>query len=678
MAKNRARRKASSKVPPPTSAGSSPAAKPRAGPKWESFRPWLEASDFLALVLYLAVVAVVVLPGIRHGIDPIHQLALLMSSVRILSGQVPYGDFYPWYGPLYHYFLALWVWMSGRDLLSIKLFLSLVSPLISMVLWIAAMRAFRLTWPARLFGVAAAAAWGMERLFHCGSTRSLLGLFFLGLWAQAIRAPARWKARLMVFPSILFAFFYSPEVGSYLVPAGLVFMVWDLAELEPARRKGPLLDYALGGAAALLCFILLYFGTTLTKTYLQFVNYASANMLWAYGRPKPSWNDLKNSPLGALYFLPLLMLVPAILGSALKLVRQQWREIPAWFPALIVFGGLLWNNTYSATSPDHLLFSLPPIMALMAWYFEGRTRYHWHQVALLLLIVWGAPFFRLSRLDASYWTNRFSSKTWPFTAPFGRIYLSPKAVEVFEELKRFSEAHPKETMVFPLHSFEPYWLGRPLLLPFDDLLWGNEPSRKKELMNRIIQAHPDYICLDMQFLYQSYMHEDIDELFDYIAGSYYPMQTIGPIIIYAQNPSPKEAAKLILELPGSATLDEQNEFRATIQTPQNFRNGYLQMKAKFFYRWGFLQRFSLPLVAFYLDGRLANWDYPYNGRERLRTTPEGGEIRLMVNAPVSEVKMSITFVGMMNAPPERVELSQARFYQFNSPPKIPYTLEFVK
>jgi len=678
MAKKRSRQKAAAGVRAPARARSSQKSGKLFWSKWRPSRRWLEASDLIALGLYLAFVSIVALPGIRHGIDPIHQPALLMSSLRILSGQVPFRDFYPWYGPLYHHFLAAWVWISGRDLLSIKLFLSLISPLVSMVLLIAALRAFRLTWPARLFGVMATAVWGVERLYHCGSTRSLLGLFLLGAWAQAIRAPAAGRARTLIFPSILLALFYSPEVGFYLVPAAILFLIGDLLQLDPASRKGSLLDYVIGGGAAGLLFALLYFGTTATKTYLQFSVYVSANMLWAYGRPKPSWKELLAVPRSTLYFLPLVMLLPALLWTADKLRRRQGREIPTWLPALVVFGGLLWNTTYSVTTPDHLLFSLPPIMALMAWYFQGRTRFHWHQLALLLLIIWGAPFFRLSRLDACYWTNRFSATTWRTTAPFGRIYLKPEAVDMLENIKRFSDSHPNETIFFPLHSSTGYWAGRPFLLPVEDLFLINEPTRNKEFMDRIIQANAAYICLDVNHRYESYMHEDLDELFDYIAGYYRPIQAIRSIVIYARNPEPKPVAQPIQDLPASVDLGPQDGFSVTWEVPPDLGSGYIQLQEKCFYRFGILQRFSLPLLQIYLDGIQVQWPWPDNGRQRLRTTPAGGETRILLPTPTRQVKIKVTFPGVLNLPPERIEVSQVRFYKFNSRPFVPYTLEFMR
>jgi len=628
--------------------------------------------------VYFLIILIGVVPGIRHGFDFVHQPALLMSCVRILDGQVPFRDFYPWYGPLFHYFLALWVWILGQDLLSIKIFLVVISPFVSMAMLVWTVRALGLAWPGRLFAVVSSAVIGMDRIYHCGSTRSLLGLFFIGLWSQGLRQTHPGRIRFLVFPSVLIMFFYSPEVGLYLLFTAAGFLAWDLWSGMPPGRSRAGRNYALGAGAALGVFALLFLGTDAVKNYLRFFSYTSSNMIWAYGRTKPSWDEILAYPRYFLYLLPGVTAVPPLFWMARKMLRGETAQIPVWAPALIVYGVLLWTTTFVALSPDHLLFSLPPILVLLSWYFQGRTRWHWHQPLLIALILYAAPLSHMSSLNFDYWAVRFTPQTaWKASAAWGRLYVIPKYAETMDALQKFSREHPQETIVFPIHGFEAFRLGRPLLLPFDDLFWINEPNRQHEFLERFRQLHADYVAMDYDYVFQLYLHEDIDALFDYIAAHYQPLRTIGSTLIYQKMAEPRQLAARVQTLPGPYPLAARNQFSVEWETPAGFTSGYIELQEKFTYRWNWLQRFSVPIVEIYHDGQPCKRELLFLGPQRIRTTPAGGEVRFLVPEGTRRVKAIITFPGILNAHPEQVDFWNVQFYQFLFKPQLPYTHTFL-
>ena len=151
------------------------------------FARWLPYADWSIGLLYLAALWSIALPDIRIGYDPYHHFSLLMSSLRILDGQVPYRDFYPWYGPLFHYFMAFWVWLLGGDLAATKLFIGIVSTSLSMAMLIATLRLFRLAPWGRFFVALASGWWVFDTYFQIGATRTFLGLCLVGLWVAGLR-----------------------------------------------------------------------------------------------------------------------------------------------------------------------------------------------------------------------------------------------------------------------------------------------------------------------------------------------------------------------------------------------------------------------------------------------------------------------------------------------------------
>ena len=55
---------------------------------------------------------------------------------------MPYRDFFPWYGVLYHYLAALFVGLMGNDLYAVKIYLNLINPILCMALLIAALKSW--------------------------------------------------------------------------------------------------------------------------------------------------------------------------------------------------------------------------------------------------------------------------------------------------------------------------------------------------------------------------------------------------------------------------------------------------------------------------------------------------------------------------------------------------------
>ena len=660
---------------------------------------WLPHADWIIALLYLGAFWLLALPFIRIGYDNMNQTNLLMSSLRILDGQIPFRDFYPWYGPLFHYFVAFWVWLLGRNLLAAKLFIRVISPLLSMAMLLATLRLFRLEAWGRFFVVTASIWWIFETNFEIGATRTFFGLFLIGLWIAGLHQPQRAWARALVFPSSLLAFSYSPEIGIYLLPVILTIAGFDLLELPSLRRKNAWLAYGAGALITIGLFAAFYLVFDWFRNYVHFFLYTSSNMIWAYSLPLPELDEFFSSPrqwlhlphwpvlslagekaasLGKLlFFLPWPVLAITLGWLLIMIRRGKISQIPVWIPACVAYGAMLWTTTYLRTDGGHLLWALPPILILMGKLFSRRSRGGLIQIGLLSLILWGWPFFLYAPPDFSFRTaSAQKTKAWTNWLKFSGVQVPPAESEMVKSLQAFIQAHPQDTILFPLHGFEAYRLGQSFRLPFDDLFWASFPERQAKLSNLMQSLNASYICLDQNFFFYVYMHEDVDALFDYIATHYHFIRQFHSSVLYERLPEPRVLAREIQSLPGPILLSNRNSFQTEWELPDGFSGGYIEMHESFSYPSRWLQRFSRPLVMVLLN------DLPIkrtitDGPGRIRNTAGGGTYRIFIPHNVKKVKLQILYPGVLNLKPEAVTLKQIGFYEFNFWPNVPYTADFL-
>ena len=645
----------------------------------------LHNADLIALGLYFVVLWSVLfpIPGLWHGYDRLHHTALLMATVRIFDGQVPFRDFLPWYGPLYHYFQSFCALLTGgATLLSVKFFLYIASPLVSMAMLLGSVRLFGLAGPGRLFTIIAAACWSVGHLFHCGSTRSILGLFFLAIWARSIGT--RWAGliRLAVFPMILFAFFYSLDIGIYLVPAALVLALFDLCALSPSLRKGALLRYLVGAACAGLLLALLTAGTAWGSAYLAHAAYVSSNQVWIFGLPFPGPAEIAADPRALFHYLPLaLVLITAVWTAVIRSSRNTREPAPIWIPAVTTYAALLWTSDYVRTSFDHLVYVLPPFMVLMGWLFQQRTRWHWHRVLLCLLVASGITTFdsTRARTAGNHINREHFSRSWPAPQWAGGVHVMPATDRMVQQVRQFCDRHPDEHIIFPLHGFEAYRAGQPLLLAHDDNCWLSMPSRQARLANTLAQLDARYAVIDCNNVFFSAVAEDLHPLLDYILRHYRPIHSFGTSIVYEKRESAADPVAVTGTVEGLIAASAENGFTVEWPVPEGTGRGFVEMNCRFEYQPGLLRRFSVPEMKVRVNGTLQDRLRAHgNGMERLRTTPEGGSFRAFLPGNAGRVALTITFPGMLNARPERVEFTGVRFCSFSVEPRVPFSPEFLR
>jgi len=205
--------------------------------------------DLRLVALYSVALMAVTVPELKWGYDLGHDPGLLMSSVRIWAGQVPYRNFYPWYGPLYHYLLAFFVGIAGNTLYGLKAYIDVVNPLLCMLILVLILRFSGMSLSGRIFTMIAVPLFGLERIYYCGSLRSFLPVLAVyRFWLESIGRQdlvTFGKGPALHGPSDREGFMYRIVTGlAYLVGYCLGFLK---AHVSPSLNIGSALEAMSNG-----------------------------------------------------------------------------------------------------------------------------------------------------------------------------------------------------------------------------------------------------------------------------------------------------------------------------------------------------------------------------------------------------------------------------------------------
>jgi len=623
------------------------------------FARYWELIFFLGYLIFLSIL---VLPKLPWDYDVGHNAILLTDSLRIWAGQVPYRDFYGWYGPLYHYLLALFVGLLGNNLYAIKFYIDFICPILSMGILILALRKFDFPAQNRAFILLASIALGLERIGATGSLRPFLPVLLIALWDHS-RRRKKFSSLAYLFPGILLLYLFSPEAGVYLLLASMVFVGLSLLTLNPGRDRYRFLVYSGAGFLAnLILFAILYRGSSWFKIYLKFALEMSANMKWAHGLPLPGWARLAASPLEFYYYLPLLIYGLGILAILTAWLRGRLNlERNSGIIVLIGFGVLLWNSTMMRVSIGHLIFSFLPavIVAGLAWPRLFKPLHYSHALYLPLILIVGAgmKFF-------SPWVPP-PFKSEPYSTLMG-VRIAPKDKEVFDRINSFHREHPSETIAFPFKAFYYTYLEEVPPLRFDAP--GNYvyPGYEEDYVRAIDALQAKYVICNAKDFFWTIPGRAADVLFDYLDQNYEPIDKVWPLIILQKRPQPAVIRKELYTLPGVYILDRNNGYRLKLKdvmTQSDLAPQYLEFATEFEYPLEFYRRYSMPIAEWKFDGR--KWK-PWRAYSRLQrmNIQKGKQLyRLYLNYEARETELEVTFPGPLNLKPSQIRVSDLKICQ---------------
>ena len=154
---------------------------------------------------------------------------------------------------------------------------------------------------------------------------ALIALWYAGYKKQT---PLLW---LLLFPSALAMFLFSPELGPLMGGAAVVFIALAAWAAEPGARKGALAWSGAGLAITAIIFAGLYLLTSWMPNYLVRLAEVNRNYNWSYGMSKPGLNDFFTRNSTFYYYLPPFVCLAAAIFAARDRLRKGRKENgPVW------------------------------------------------------------------------------------------------------------------------------------------------------------------------------------------------------------------------------------------------------------------------------------------------------------------------------------------------------------
>jgi hypothetical protein len=631
------------------------------------FRYW----EIIFYIGYAAILAMAVLPGLKWGFEG-HNAELLLTSIRIWTGQVPFRDFYPWYGPLYHYLLALFMRPLGNDLYASRLYLGFICPLLSMAVLILTLRNFGLPVASRLFALIASIYLELERIYYCGSLRPFLPVLLIS-WLYSIYRKRQKVKFLFILPGALLIFLFTPESGIYAALTS-VFLVAAItfAKLRGAEKFDGLFYYAAGAVAAILIFAGLYLGTTWFKNYLQFVSIADTNLFWSNGLSMPNWR--LDPELLLVFRLPFIYAAALAALAVFRLRRGRFSQYSIMVLTLTVLGIFMASRVLLRFHQTHFQFAYLPaiIIASLAYAPPNRPINPWKTVIQVLVI----PFLAISR-----WLTVGPFLSGDFNAEHYKTFLgvrvAPGVAARFDNIQEhFNKLNAVAHVAIPLTGAEYPFLDRVPEFMIDDLHYMFDPHYQQLFLNDFGKRKYSFLIIIDDNISWDYTQDAVDFFFDYVDANYRQILETPPVRVYQMRERPVVISRVISEDRSLFKLDRSNNYSITLQIPDDDQLAYVELKVKFQYKYKFLSRLSMPIVQIYLDGK--QWFYPRDECGRQRLNPLEGEhsFRAYLLFAGKTMNFQVTFPGMINIAPEQIIITDVKWCAFQLEHPSPRTVGY--
>ena len=612
---------------------------------------------------YSLVLFIIVIPGLKWDFD-VHDAALLMTSVRIRAGQVPFRDFYPWYGPLYHYLLALFTGILGNDLYAVKAYIDLVSPLLSLAVLIFTLRNFGLTASSRVFTLLASVFLGLERIYYCGSLRAFLPVCVISLLYRAFQRGQK-PPYLFIFPAASILFFFSPESGIYTMLTSVFFVLAAASGLFSRRETmAGALYFAAGAGISALAAIVLFYRTGWFANYLEFVSVVSNNLYWSYGSSMSNFHE--HPELLSIFMIPMIYI------AALAAVSIQWaqKQKPGQYSLLVLtltfMGVFLFSRACIQFQEIHLQFAFLPalIIAGLLWAAPLRPIRAWKIAIQILLVL----FLSIARMIIVPY--------WHFPPPklYGRDYkvmigvrVNPELAEIYQKIQElYRELGLSGSVGIPLTDAEYAYLEKAPEFPFDNLYYNFHPKYQRLFIEALKKNNFDFLIVNDKDVAWNYTQDSLDSLYDYIDGNYRQIPSTPPLHVYQLRKNPiKNIITVIEKEDGPFILDKDNRFSINLRAPSGLNPTFVEFNTNFKYRYRFLSRFSMPMVE--LDFDRVRWHFQVQESSSKRISPLEGEhyYRAYLRYPANAIDLQFSFPGMFNFRPEKIIVSDVRWCEFS-------------
>ena len=628
--------------------------------------------EILFFPAYSLVLCLVMIPDLVWGFDG-HDANYLACSSRIWAGQIPFREFYPWYGPLYHYLFAWCVPLVSKDIYGVKFFLQIISPIASIGLIILALRNFGLAPLSRLFALAATVLVGAERIYYCGSLRSVLAVYAVS-WLFRIHRRQKPFAYAFFFPAALMLFFFSPETGMFSAIASIAFLALVMLTRDVRTFKlKSVLWYAAGAALALPVMAAIYLQTSWMKNYLEYLSVINNNIFWTHGASFP---PIIKEPWVIIFFgLPAIYLAGLFLAARDVLRNKSLGIFPLMVVTLTVLGGLLSYKLIIEFHGTRAQYALLPalIIASLAWAPPYRPRKSAKNLARALVAAFAI---------AGSWAFIPILSPLPYKGDDCKelmgVKASPRVASSYEVIKeQYLQLKGRERIAFPLKTVYYPFLGLTPDLPFDDPYHLYYPKYQQLTVDALEKGKFEYLIINLEDVSWDHTGEHLDPLMDYIDGHYLNIHSSESVNVLKRRPQPVSVSRLSFKDEQKIILDKSNNFTCSFALP-DLPVDYLEFKIEFDFRPEWEQRLSMPIVQCKFDGQAWQFGRLEMGRQRVNPVKGVHSYRLYLIYPCRKIDFSITFPGLFNLPPRKILVTEFQGREFTTdsvtPRNLPYTL----
>jgi hypothetical protein len=517
-------------------------------------------------VLVFSLILVVMFIKIKSPFNFYDEGFALFSSIRVMAGDAPYKDFWAIYPPGQFYTLAGFMKIFGPNLLSSRIYDTLVRFALVLGVYLVGKRV-----TSRGLALLAGLIAGLMLASAGFYSYAVFPAMTLGMWAgwSWLKYTEAGQKRWLVLSGLLAgcAALIRWDIGAYasvsiLAPGYLLLLSdrWSSSTKAGQRAFFPLkafftpfktLVWIIGPAlaVALLGYGAVALNSGWSSLYDQafyFPAFILHSMRWlAY---PPLWpGRLISSFDWWRFYLPILILVPAAVGYTVQYLRNPGRGGPRFYGTLtlILFAGLLFNQALSRYDVIHVMpSSIVTFMVCGALYYQALPRFTAARKTAVLVLLLALPTIIYTKPAFQELGNALANYApWGCYSQLERagcIPLDPnqaQAVEYIQGHTRAGEAifvgNQKHDRIFVNDVGFYYLADRPSITRYEELYPGvaNTLPVQNEISAEIEAGKVQWIVLvdiwDSTEPNGSALSSGVFALDEYLRANYAPRATFG-------------------------------------------------------------------------------------------------------------------------------------------------------
>jgi len=347
--------------------------------------------------------------GIFYNINIYDEGIGIVGSLRVLSGEVPYIDFWTVYSPLWYYLQALFILIFGDDLVTIRLLNALInSSIVLMIFSISEKEKLKPYFPALAVMLFIGLTPGFGRAVPMAILTILISLYFLFY--------SKYKWNILISGGLIGILFgIRHDFAAYFTFSTIIYLIFE-RKIMQSSISNKLIHFIIGLSSVSIAIVIFLLITQsindyISQAYIFVFNHFSSTRALPLPLPFSSFFDIEKSFASKLFstweslvfYLPILNI---ILG--LYLLKNKKIELSENGKFLIVSMLLTMFLLLQGTTRsdfEHILPSLIISMFIMQIFFQSVKLKNKFIYALLLLFIIIPPVFKNAQNLQKYFSS---------------------------------------------------------------------------------------------------------------------------------------------------------------------------------------------------------------------------------------------------------------------------------